>query len=63
MFFKKQKIVYSTFKLCYQKMEKKKRRKKQFIAQSARAESVDIINFFLLAIKRQIWTRLRFEEP
>ena len=25
----------------------KKRRKKQFIAQSARAESVDIINFFL----------------
>ena len=47
MFFKKQKIVSSTFKLCYQKMEKKKGKKKQLIAQSARADSVDIINFFL----------------
>ena len=28
------------------KWKKKKRKKKQFIAQSARAESVDIINFF-----------------
>ena len=47
MFFKKQKIVSSTFKLCYQKMQKKKKpKKKQFIAQSARADSVDIINFF-----------------
>ena len=46
-FLKKQKIVSSNIKLCYQKSKKgkKEQKKKPFSARSDRAECVDIVNY------------------